>query len=105
MGLLALKIESSVLSLRSALLFRLASMRQFGLYMAAVFLALPVQSMTAADPMLSSSRQEDPTAKTLAEIRDADKRRIPLEVALKTSNQYVAGNPIQVTVMVTNLFD
>jgi hypothetical protein len=58
-----------------------------------------------ADPMLSVGRQPDPTAKTLAEIRAAERRRIPLEVQLKSADRYPAGGPVEVTIIVTNLFD
>jgi hypothetical protein len=57
------------------------------------------------DLNLSEGRQPDPTAKALAEIRAADYRSIPLDVMLKTSAHYVAGGPVIVTVVITNLFD
>lgn len=57
------------------------------------------------DPMISTGRQADPTAKTLSEIRAAEHRRIPLDVQLKTSARYSAGGPVEVTIMITNLFE
>jgi hypothetical protein len=57
------------------------------------------------EPVLSTGRAPDPTAKTLSEIRAAEKRRIPLEVLLKTGSRYAAGGPIEVTIIITNLFD
>ena len=71
-----------------------------------IFLSIPNLAGTAAvDPMLSTGRAPDPTAKTLAEIREAEQRRIPLEVMIKASDHYPAGGPVDVTVIVTNLFD
>jgi hypothetical protein len=58
-----------------------------------------------ADPELSAGRAADPTAKTLSDLRAAEKRRIPLEVLIQASNHYPATDPVQVTVIVTNLFD
>ncbi len=57
------------------------------------------------EAVLSSGRQADPTAKTLSDIRAAEQRRIPLEVLLKTSNHYDAAGPVEVTIIITNLFD
>lgn len=65
--------------------------------------AMPSRS-TIADPMLSSGRAPEPSAKTLSEIRAAERRRIPLEVYLKASGQEHAGDPVEVTVIITNLF-
>jgi len=58
-----------------------------------------------ADPYLSTGRQSDSTANTLSEIRAAERRRIPLEVFLKAAGHYRAGGPVDVTVIITNLFD
>src|SRR5258705_9495988 len=58
-----------------------------------------------ADPYLSSGRQADPTAKALSEIRAAEKRRIPMDVTLKAFAEYPVGQPVLVSVMITNLFD
>jgi hypothetical protein len=69
-----------------------------------IFLARPCVSVEA-DPWLSSGRQPDPTAKTLSDIRAAERRRIPLEVFLKAANHYRTTGPVEVTVIVTNLFD
>jgi hypothetical protein len=71
-----------------------------------VFLSIPnVLGTAAVDPMLSSGRAPDSTAKVVAEIRDAERRRIPLEVVIKASEHYSVGGPVEVTVIVTNLFD
>jgi hypothetical protein len=72
-----------------------------------VFLCMPrvASSIADVDPMLSTGRAADPTAKTLSELRAADRRRIPLEVYIKASDTYPAGGPVEVTVIVTNLFD
>jgi hypothetical protein len=69
-----------------------------------VFLVRPCGSVEA-DPWLSRGRRPDPAAKTISEIRAAEKRRIPLEVLLKASNHYRQDRPVEVTVIVTNLFD
>lgn len=66
-------------------------------------LAMPSQS-TIADPMISTGRAADPGAKTLAELRAAERRRIPLEVYLKASPRSRAGDSVEVTIIVTNLF-
>jgi len=71
-----------------------------------VFLVYPLTARAAMpDSLVSAGRQPDPTAKTLSEIRAAEKRRIPLEVLLKASERYSAGGPVNVTVVLTNLFD
>src|SRR5688500_12497107 len=71
-----------------------------------ILLALSRASGAAvADPPLSACRQVDSTARTLAEIRAAERRRIPLEVQLKSADNYPAGGPVNVTIIVTNLFD
>ena len=69
-------------------------------------LTLPVIARSeTVDPWLSTGRQADPTAKTLSEIRASEKRRIPLEVLLKASENYSVGDAVNVTIIVTNLFD
>src|SRR5882672_6563356 len=72
-----------------------------------VFLSIPQVSgsVSGVDPMLSTGRAPDPTAKTVAEIRASEQRRIPLEVYITASENYTAGDPVEVTVIVTNLFD
>ncbi len=65
--------------------------------------AMPSRS-TIADPMISTGRSADPSSKTLSEIRAAERRRIPLEVYLKSSTHQRAGGPVEVTVIITNLF-
>jgi hypothetical protein len=58
-----------------------------------------------ADPWLSAGRQPDPMAKTLSEIRQSERRKIPIEVFLKAAEEFKVGDPVEVTVIVTNLFD
>jgi hypothetical protein len=72
-----------------------------------VLLSIPQASQSASgvDPMLSTGRSPDPTAKTVADIHAAELRRIPLEVYIKASESYTAGGPVEVTIIVTNLFD
>jgi hypothetical protein len=72
-----------------------------------LFLCIPqvCQSQSGIDPLLSTGRAPDPTAKTVAEIHAAEQRRIPLEVYIKASENYTAGDPVALTVIVTNLFD
>jgi hypothetical protein len=55
--------------------------------------------------VLSAGRTPDPTAKTLSELRAAERRRIPLEVLLKTASRHDGGGPVEVTIIITNLFD
>jgi hypothetical protein len=55
--------------------------------------------------MLSTGRAPDPTNKTVAELRDAERRLIPLDVNLQASEEYSLSQPIEVTVSLTNLFD
>ena len=70
------------------------------------FLVLPSLAGSAAiDPLLSTGRTPDPTAKTLSEIRAAEKRLIPLEVLLKSAPRHPAGGSVEVTVIISNLFD
>lgn len=59
----------------------------------------------SSDPYLSTGRQPDPTAKTLSEIRQSERRKIPLEVFLKAGENFEIGESVEVTVIVTNLFD
>jgi len=58
-----------------------------------------------ADPWLSNGNQADPTTNSLSEIRASEKRRIPIEVQLKSGDKYRARGPVGVTVIITNLFD
>jgi len=60
---------------------------------------------SAANSWLSSGRAEDSTEKRISEIHDSERRRIPLDVSLKASNTYSRKGPVEVTVIVTNLFD
>ena len=57
------------------------------------------------DAWLSKGRRPDPSAKTISEIRAAEKRRIPLEIMLKSVDHFSAADPVVMTIMVTNLFD
>ena len=71
-----------------------------------LFCALPVLAASeSVDPWISTGRQPDPTAKTLSDLRAAEKRRIPIDVQLKSSDSYPAGGSVDVTVIITNLFD
>ena len=74
------------------------------MFIVAILFPRPASSM-GEDAVLSAGRQADPTAKTLSEIRAAEKRRIPLEVLLKAGAHYQAGGPVDVTIIITNLFD
>lgn len=64
-----------------------------------------VGAVVVSDPLLSTGRKADPTSKTLAEIRQAERRRIPIEVLLRAEESYTIGEPMMVSVIVTNLFD
>jgi hypothetical protein len=55
--------------------------------------------------MVSRGRAPDSTTTILSEMRDSERRRIPLEVALKARTHYPLGDPIPVTITITNLFD
>ena len=70
-----------------------------------LFVVPNLAGSSTIDPMLSTGRAADPTAKTLSEIRASEKRQIPLEVLLKTATHFHAGDPVVVTVIVSNLFD
>jgi hypothetical protein len=58
----------------------------------------------ATEPVLTNRRAPSPGATTLKEIREAELRKIPLEVFIKAPAKRKAGEPVEVTVMVTNLF-
>lgn len=66
-------------------------------------LALPGQS-SYSEAVVSKGRTSDPSSKTLSELRAAERRRIPLEVYLKPGRAPKAGNPVEVTIIITNLF-
>ncbi len=70
-----------------------------------VFAFSTLVGSATVDPMISQGRLADPSAKTIGEIRAAERRRIPLEVQLKCAAHYHAGDPIEITIIVTNLFD
>lgn len=63
--------------------------------------ALPLE---AYENYASLGRREDSTEKVIAEIRAAERRKIPIEVALKAPEEMDASEPVVVTIMVTNLF-
>lgn len=68
--------------------------------------ATPQASVSSVgDPWLSSGRAEDSTEKRISDIHDAERRQIPLDVSLQASNNYSRKGPVEVTVIVTNLFD
>ena len=54
---------------------------------------------------ISQGRTADPTAKVLSEIREAERRRIPIDAAIKARSRYQLSEPLAVTITVTNLFD
>jgi len=58
-----------------------------------------------ADPWVSRGHRADPQAKILSELREAERRRQPIEVALKARNEYSRSDAIEVTITITNLFD
>lgn len=58
-----------------------------------------------ADSYLPGGHSSDSTAAAIAELRAAERRRLPLEVVLKASEHYAVGAPVEVTVIITNLFD
>src|SRR5436190_22453780 len=66
---------------------------------------LSTAAWAGAESYLSTGRAPDPTAKSISDIRAAERRRIPLEVALRAATDYSRKQPINVTIMVTNLFD
>jgi hypothetical protein len=57
-----------------------------------------------ADSWVSQGRAPDSTSKRLAEIRESERRRQPLEVLLQVQEGYSKRGPMPVTVMITNLF-
>ncbi len=69
-----------------------------------LLLLLAAVTTQAEEPILTASSRMEPAATTLAEMRAAEKRRIPLEVFLKGSPKYKTGDPVEVTIIVTNLF-
>lgn len=63
------------------------------------------QAIANIDDFRSEGRTKDPTSKVLKELRQEERRRIPVDVALQASNEYNASGPVVVTLIVTNLFD
>lgn len=57
------------------------------------------------DVMMSQGRAPDSTAKILSEIREADRRKLPLEVAMTARASYSVNASVPITITVTNLFD
>jgi len=76
---------------------------------AAVFLSvvtlLAPQAIANLDDYRSDGKRSDSTSKVIAEMRQEERRRIPIEVALKASEEYEVAGPVSVTIMITNLFD
>ncbi len=71
----------------------------------ALLLALSMPAVASvADPMLSQGRAPDSSAKSISELRASERRKIPLEVYLKASSRLKAGEPVEVTIILTNLF-
>jgi len=83
----------------------LGGMDSFNALVLGLLLALTPCSQAIENTFVSHGRAPDPTAKILSELREADRRRIPVETALKARSSYTLSNPIVVTVTVTNLFD
>lgn len=71
-----------------------------GVLLASVGTASAVQ-----DVFISRARVPESTSKVLAEIRESEQRRIPLEAALKARARYPLGAALPVTLTITNLFD
>jgi hypothetical protein len=65
----------------------------------------PPSAAADMDSWMSKGELPDPTTQTLADIRAAEKRQIPLDVALKGAEHFPSGHPVVMTILVTNLFD
>src|SRR5688572_4049489 len=63
------------------------------------------QTMPSKDSWTSRGRRADPQAKILAEIRESERRKLPIEVALKARSEYRRSEAVDVTITITNLFD
>jgi hypothetical protein len=74
-------------------------------FMAVIFLGFAPSAMAVEDVFVSHGRLPDSNQKIMSEIRDDEKRRIPLDVALKARREYAFSDPVAITVTVTNLFD
>ncbi len=71
-----------------------------------LFLIMPCSAGSAmADAYMPAGRSTDSTAQALSDLRAAERRRIPLEVLLKAARHYKAGKPVEVAIIITNLFD
>jgi hypothetical protein len=57
------------------------------------------------DVFISHGQMPDSNQKIMAEIREDEKRSMPLEVSIKARSSYALSDSIGVTVTVTNLFD
>ena len=57
------------------------------------------------DVMLSQGRAPDSSAKIMSELRDSERRKIPLEVAITARAHYPLNDAVPITITVTNLFD
>jgi hypothetical protein len=74
-------------------------------FLAIIFLGVAPSAQAMEDAFISHGRMPDSTQKIISEIREDDKRSIPLEVAIKSRSTYSNSGPIGVTVTVTNLFE
>jgi hypothetical protein len=72
---------------------------------ALLFIPNGLNANASMDAYASSGRQADSTPKIISEIRAAERRRIPIEVALKASDEYTLPGPVPITILITNLFD
>lgn len=71
---------------------------------AAALLTVPF-AYAMDDVMLSQGRAPDSTRKIMTELREAEQRKVPLEVAIKARARYGVNESVPVTITVTNLFD
>jgi hypothetical protein len=69
-----------------------------------IFMAIPALG-AVREPRMSMGRQPDSTEKRVAEIREGERRLIPLDVSVLAEQAYRLKDPIEVTILVTNLFD
>jgi len=63
------------------------------------------QTFPAQDPWVSHGRKADSQTKILSEIRESERRKLPIEVALKARTEYKGKEPVAATISITNLFD
>src|SRR5262245_13131328 len=56
-------------------------------------------------PRIVGSALTDSTVEAVSDIRAAEQRKIPLEIMLKASESYHGGDAVDVTIIITNLFN